>query len=242
MEYFGTAEDREFVYLAMELLPRSLEEAVESGAKVMAAAAAAAWSQPSSAGWPASHRGWAADTEKQRLVAELCKGLACLHALPLAHLCLCPSNLLLTVGDRLKIADAGLPRPADVVGKRPPIGTPGDVWSSPEVVAAAGAKLAAPFAADMWSAGCVGVFTLLLATLPPPPNSDRFDRIRPSLWTHLTRTSCAHACMSSVLHLGRWGEGERRPQAGAAGDPPRGLRFRRRNAAPEATPPVHLPA
>jgi serine/threonine protein kinase len=141
---FGAGQTGPHHWLAMELIRGgNLEQVLERAGRLP---------------WP----------DAVRVVADACRGLAAAHAAGVVHRDLKPANLMLSVEGRVKIADFGVAKPADLLGAK--LTQPGEtlgtlVYASPEQFFASPTDVRS----DVYSMG--GTLCTLLTGQPPYPDA-----------------------------------------------------------------------
>ena len=176
LRYYAKEEDASFIYIALEKCAGSLQDLIDR---------------------PANHP--AAD--RLLILHSMMTGLAHLHSLNIVHRDLKPANILLTTGNRCKLADMGLGKQLDLMRSSFDSVVSGSFGWQPAEVLNVGGGGAAAFAmgssgsggrltkaVDVFSAGCVVHYVLSGGHHPFGLNVEReinivrgqptFDRLR----------------------------------------------------------------
>ena len=150
LRYYAKEEDASFIYIALEKCAGSLQDLIDR---------------------PSNHP----DADRLLILHSMMTGLAHLHSLNIVHRDLKPANILLTKGNRCKLADMGLGKQLDLMRSSFDSVVSGSFgWQPAEVlsVGGGGAALAAGAAGsgssggrltkavDVFSAGCVVYYVM----------------------------------------------------------------------------------
>ena len=148
LRYYAKEEDASFIYIALEKCAGSLQDLIDR---------------------PANHP----DADRLLILHSMMTGLAHLHSLNIVHRDLKPANILLTKGNRCKLADMGLGKQLDLMRSSFDSVVSGSFgWQPAEVLSVGGGGAAAAAvhgsssggrltkAVDVFSAGCVVHYVL----------------------------------------------------------------------------------
>ena len=148
LRYYAKEEDASFIYIALEKCAGSLQDLIDR---------------------PANHP----DADRLLILHSMMTGLAHLHSLNIVHRDLKPANILLTRGNRCKLADMGLGKQLDLMRSSFDSVVSGSFgWQPAEVLNVGGGGAAAAAVAggnsggrltkavDVFSAGCVVHYVL----------------------------------------------------------------------------------
>jgi len=165
VRYFAMEEDTQFIYLALELCPKTLSDYVEEEAQRLKKAG----SIPAVA--PGQRQMAHPPTETTRhMLMDLIDGIAFLHSKQIVHRDIKPVNVLISANNIIKISDMGLSKKLESHQMSYESLTPGTCgWQAPEVIR--NGRLTK--AVDIFSAGCLVYYVL---TLSKHPYGDRFER------------------------------------------------------------------
>ena len=171
LRYYAKEEDASFIYIALEKCAGSLQDLIDR---------------------PANHP----NADRLLILHSMMTGLAHLHSLNIVHRDLKPANILLTKGNRCKLADMGLGKQLDLMRSSFDSVVSGSFgWQPAEVLSVGGGGGASSGsggrltkAVDVFSAGCVVYYVMSSGYHPFGVNVEReinivrdqpsFDRLR----------------------------------------------------------------